>query len=125
MQLALENGFLAFDTAEADWWYNQGEVGRSFQDFYAKNHLEDCKELQISTKIPPWSLTSSTDIRRSAMTSRQELIGFCDVRYVEGEEIDHPFMPLDVYYIHAPRCWSGTYRTADALLQTISCIGCI
>ncbi|KAG7348981.1 2,5-didehydrogluconate reductase [Nitzschia inconspicua] len=114
-QLALENGFRKFDTAEADWWYNQAEVGRSLQDFYTKTGLEDCIDLQISTKIPPWSLTSVSDIRRHASTSRNELVGFCkDRQGNKNEEIEHfSPIPLDVYYIHAPRCWSGWHPKCD------------
>ncbi|KAG7374836.1 aldo/keto reductase [Nitzschia inconspicua] len=115
VQLALENGFRKFDTAEADWWYNQAEVGRSLQDFYTKTGLEDCIDLQISTKIPPWSLTSVSDIRRHASTSRNELVGFCEDRQRnQNDENDHfSPIPLDVYYIHAPRCWSGWHPKCD------------
>ena len=110
VNLALENGFRKFDTAEADWWYNQAEVGRALKDFYTKNNLQDCADLEISTKIPPWSLTSESDVRNNAANSRRELLEFCgDVDYVDpntGVEMTIPF-PMDVYYIHAPRCWKG------------------
>jgi diketogulonate reductase-like aldo/keto reductase len=120
VQLALENGFRKFDTAEADWWYNQAEVGRSLQDYFYStttndnDRVNDCTSLQISTKIPPWSLTSAADIRNHAANSRKELVGFCDVvhqKQNQGQRTDHSIevFPLDVYYIHAPRCWSGTY----------------
>lgn len=61
----------------------------------------DIQDLYISTKIPPWSLTSISDIRAHADASRRELLGFCeDVSFGEGiNEIVLPF-PLDVYYIH-------------------------
>lgn len=62
----------------------------------------DCtaiKDLHISTKIPPWSLTSIDDIRGHADASRRELLGFCDTLSLGDNEIVLPF-PLDVYYIH-------------------------
>jgi diketogulonate reductase-like aldo/keto reductase len=120
VQIALENGFRKFDTAEADWWYNQAEVGRSLKDYFYSassttnddDRINGCTTLQISTKIPPWSLTSAADIRNHAANSRQELVGFCDVVYQKQnkeQQADHSIavFPLDVYYIHAPRCWSG------------------
>jgi diketogulonate reductase-like aldo/keto reductase len=125
VQLALENGFRKFDTAEADLWYDQAEVGRSLQDYFSatttgsndNDRISDCTSLQISTKIPPWSLTSAADIRNHAANSRQELLGFCDVVYQnenQGQQPPHHSLavfPLDVYYIHLPRCWSGTWRS--------------
>jgi hypothetical protein len=110
--MALEAGFRKFDTAEADWWYDQAEVGRSLQDFYTKKNLHSCFGLEISTKIPPWSLTSVSDIRSHASNSRQQLVGFCgDYDYEDphtGTFLTIPY-PLDVYYIHAPRCWKGMF----------------
>jgi diketogulonate reductase-like aldo/keto reductase len=108
--MALEAGFRKFDTAEADWWYDQAELGRSLTDFYTKKNLHQCNDLEISTKIPPWSLTSVTDIRTHASNSRQQLVGFCQETDYEapttGTILSIPY-PLDVYYIHAPRCWAG------------------
>ena len=102
--MALEAGFRKFDTAEADWWYDQAEVGRSLKDFYTKKNLHhSCSDLEISTKIPPWSLTSVADIRTHASNSRQQLVGFCQ----DGDT------PLDVYYIHAPRCWAGWHNRCN------------
>jgi Aldo/keto reductase family len=68
------------------------------------------EDLQISTKIPPWSLTSATDIRMHAKESHQELVGFCeDVVLMDenGNIVTARPYPLDVYFIHAPRCWDG------------------
>jgi hypothetical protein len=31
--MALEEGFRRFDTAEAEWWHDQKQVGRSLSDF--------------------------------------------------------------------------------------------
>eukprot|EP00529_Nitzschia_sp_RCC80_P003789 CAMPEP_0113461420 /NCGR_PEP_ID=MMETSP0014_2-20120614/11534_1 /TAXON_ID=2857 /ORGANISM="Nitzschia sp." /LENGTH=1045 /DNA_ID=CAMNT_0000353185 /DNA_START=157 /DNA_END=3294 /DNA_ORIENTATION=- /assembly_acc=CAM_ASM_000159 len=119
---ALEEGFRKFDTAEADWWYDQPAVGRSLRKFWQEiNEPVDqqqqqqqeffCDSLQVSTKIPPWSLTSSEDIRRHAMESRQELVGFCDCDSHGNSDFSGSSKsirkPLDVYYIHAPRCWQG------------------
>jgi hypothetical protein len=101
--MALEAGFRKFDTAEADWWYDQAEVGRSLNDFFTKKGLA-CQGLEVSTKIPPWSLTSSSDIRGHASHSRDELVGFCDevftvVDGASGDSVQVPF-PLDVYYMY-------------------------
>jgi diketogulonate reductase-like aldo/keto reductase len=72
------------------------------------------EKLQMSTKIPPWSLTSIEDIRNHARHSRQQLVGFCDD---DNDDDDHdagsaPF-PLDIYYIHAPSCWRGWHPRCD------------
>ncbi|KAL7566178.1 hypothetical protein ACA910_011253 [Epithemia clementina (nom. ined.)] len=130
--MALEEGFRRFDTAEADVWYNQAEVGRALHDFFTKKnsdetnddicmdeyghlcgeHNKTCgsEDLRISTKIPPWSLTSHYDIRKHAAESRQELLGFCEhwktTNVQTGEEEIRAY-PLDVYFIHAPACWNG------------------
>jgi diketogulonate reductase-like aldo/keto reductase len=124
--MALEAGFRKFDTAEADWWYDQKSVGLALADFYGNSMLLDDEcvpgdnqptcmgspkpcdfdELRISTKIPPWSLTSVDDIRANARASRQELVGFCDTE-------DDGVFPLDVYYIHAPSCWKGWHPRCD------------
>lgn len=109
---ALEVGFRKFDTAEADWWYDQAAVGRTLEDFFSKNQLEDCRELKVSTKIPPWSLTSVSDIRARAARSRHELLGFCHIDGKEGRG-GGGGLPLDVYYIHAPRCWRGWHPRCD------------
>jgi diketogulonate reductase-like aldo/keto reductase len=120
--MALEAGFRRFDTAEADWWYDQKTTGKALQDYFMTSE-EDCagetcrrtcksEDLQISTKIPPWSLTSASDIRQNAANSRRELVGFCEdeVLYDEnGELADTRAFPLDIYYIHAPKCWDGWY----------------
>ena len=62
-----------------------------------------CRELRISTKIPPWELTSAENIRSNAAQSRQQLVGFCDDAVISATTK----FPLDVYYIHAPACWDG------------------
>jgi diketogulonate reductase-like aldo/keto reductase len=126
--MALEAGFRRFDTAEADWWYDQQATGTALQRFFMSldedcdgdNCRRSCKteNLQVSTKIPPWSLTSASNIRQNAANSRRELVGFCDdeVVYDETGEMvaSNPF-PLDIYYIHAPRCWDGWHpRCKDA-----------
>jgi diketogulonate reductase-like aldo/keto reductase len=114
--MALEAGFRKFDTAEADWWYDQPAVGRALEDFFIDKQLPDCEGLEISTKIPPWSLTSISDIRAHAVKSRSELLGFCEDTVIydpeKDIEISTPF-PLDVYYIHAPSCWRGWHPRCD------------
>ncbi len=108
---ALEAGFRSFDTAEADMWYDQKTVGKAFAAYFdhamesCQSEVEDdeafcssiCRSqnLAVSTKIPPWELLSHENIRSRAISSREELVGFCD----DGN------YPLDVYYIHAPACW--------------------
>lgn len=91
-----------------------------------------CDDLRVSTKIPPWELTSSDHIRSNAANSRKELVGFCDseampqgattlqTRKVVVEEEENRFssrknhqFPLDVYYIHAPACWQGWHTRCD------------
>ena len=114
---ALQFGFRKFDTAEADWWYDQASVGRALKDYFKPDECEE-QGLEISTKIPPWSLTSVDDIRTHAAQSRAELVGFCNDTTVPNADHDVdmkiPF-PMDVYYIHAPKCWPGWhYRCDDA-----------
>lgn len=132
VKMALELGFRKFDTAEADWWYDQVAVGRALQDFaFQHSYLEDdecvmihkdpeskqptcvdaamsnlCQQLEISTKIPPWELTSQDHVRANAKHSQNVLVGFCD-------EILNEKKPLDVYYIHAPTCWPGWHPKCD------------
>jgi diketogulonate reductase-like aldo/keto reductase len=124
--MALENGFTKFDTAEEkDYWYDSAAVGRALSDYFLVPDDEcvidandevcgrTCESagLQISTKIPPWSLTSEEDIRQNAATSRQQLLDFCEDFMLEDGSMT-PF-PLDVYYIHAPRCWQGWHTRCD------------
>jgi diketogulonate reductase-like aldo/keto reductase len=79
------------------------------------------EDLRISTKIPPWSLTSAETIRANAARSRQELVGFCDNDDnndgdADGSSNNNKSMkkfPLDVYYIHAPDCWPGWHPRCD------------
>jgi len=66
--------------------------------------------LEISTKIPPWQLTSIQNIRVLAENSRRELVGFCD------DETIGKF-PLDVYYIHAPMCWEGWHPRCSGVAE--------
>lgn len=133
--MALEAGFRKFDTAEADWWYDQKSVGSALSDFFGNSIVDDdewvatpandntcgsskkaCKteDLRISTKIPPWSLTSDEDIRAHARNSRNELVGFCDNEDDDDDDDANgdPF-PMDVYYIHAPQCWKGWHPRCD------------
>jgi hypothetical protein len=65
--------FMLTTAAEADWWYDQQATGKALQDFFTNSEDDlassrTCKSenLQISTKIPPWSLTSVAEIRQSA-----------------------------------------------------------
>lgn len=122
---ALDSGFRAFDTAEADIWYDQRTVGKALADYFGpdiescQSMVEDdeaycsntCKSqnLAVSTKIPPWELTSFENIRNRAASSRKELVGFCD----DGN------YPLDVYYIHAPACWQGWHPRCDGVNNTL------
>jgi diketogulonate reductase-like aldo/keto reductase len=39
--MALEEGFRCFDTAEAEWWYDQKQVGRALADFFAIDPNDD------------------------------------------------------------------------------------
>lgn len=111
--MALEEGFRKFDTAEEnEWWYDQTNTGRALKDFFEQDDQDamTCQEadLRISTKIPPWKLTSIEDIRQSARDSRLELVGFCaDETLLDesGGMLKTTPFPLDVYYIHAPECW--------------------
>lgn len=123
--LALAAGFRKFDTAEADWWYDQAAVGRALaaystgeddecyinaEEMACSSSTRDsfCQELQVSTKIPPWELTSVDHIREQAAASRQTLLGFCP-----------DSKPLDVYYIHAPACWKGWHPRCDNVSRTL------
>jgi diketogulonate reductase-like aldo/keto reductase len=97
----------------------------------------DCGKhsIRVSTKIPPWELLSSTHIRQRAADSRKELLGFCDpISLSDQGIIANPFTemssygdvqdessqvmipyPLDVYYIHAPKCWDGWHPNCDGV----------
>mmetsp|Transcript_1435 Transcript_1435/g.1955 ORF Transcript_1435/g.1955 Transcript_1435/m.1955 type:complete len:358 (-) Transcript_1435:1611-2684(-) len=138
--MALEEGFRRFDTAEAEYWYDQSSTGRALKDFFiTRQDDEKCidehgqisracsttchsEDLRVSTKIPPWSLTSHYDIRHHAATSRQELVGFCDHVLVEEEDGTTNILPypLDVYYIHAPACWQGWHPRCNDPPPTLS-----
>eukprot|EP00934_Nitzschia_sp_Nitz4_P002287 Nitzschia sp. Nitz4//scaffold253_size28098//21626//22655//NITZ4_008144-RA/size28098-snap-gene-0.53-mRNA-1//-1//CDS//3329544309//2287//frame0 len=122
MTWALDQGFRTFDTAEADWWYDQATVGSALKDYFFAEEIA-CDSLQVSTKIPPWSLTSIEDIRDHAAQSRMELLGFCGNVLWEDPVTDNeesiPF-PLDIYYIHAPRCWKGWHPRCDDAPKTLN-----
>lgn len=104
----------------------------------ASTVMKSCLDLRISTKIPPWELTSSDHIRSNALNSREELVGFCDQFIKTSNDIQQPprashrnemlitgtstdiegsnkkkMFPLDVYYIHAPTCWKGWHTRCD------------
>jgi diketogulonate reductase-like aldo/keto reductase len=125
VQMALDAGFRKFDTAEADWWYDQPTVGKAIKDYFLDHDLSCSTEsLELSTKIPPWSLTSASDIRELAAHSRFELLGgYCNDVIIDnpkdGVEISIPY-PLDVYYIHAPACWKGWHPRCDDPPPTLS-----
>lgn len=150
VQIALENGFRAFDTAEAEYWYDQQQVGEALQDYFSPFHTteddhddhyydddddhdnysnqpQDCdlngdpnscietnicqrEKLKISTKIPPWELLSIDHIRRRGHDSREQLLGWCP----QSSDKDEVF-PLDVYYIHAPKCWNGWHARCNGV----------
>ena len=60
-------------------------------------------------------MTSIDTIRTNAAESRAELVGFCPEILVgagDDDEESRPF-PLDVYYIHAPKCWPGWHPRCD------------
>jgi len=127
--IALQEGFRKFDTAEEnEYWYDQQCVGEALRDFFVEsgeclddmgespgNGDDDLKQqhvcgrncdladIRVSTKIPPWSLTSVQDIRQSAAQSRADILGFCaEEVYMDenGEILEQRPYPLDVYYIH-------------------------
>jgi diketogulonate reductase-like aldo/keto reductase len=107
---ALKAGFRRFDTAETELWYDQKAVAAALETFFVTENIRGHDtaiskwppDIHVSTKIPPWELTSSSNIRRCASQSRTLLLGFCD-------EPDQSPSPLDTYYIHAPNCklWEG------------------
>ena len=72
-----------------------------------QREIQSCSDLKITTKIPPWELTSAENIRSNAARSRQELVGFCD------DSSESPRMPLDSYLIHAPACWQGWHTRCE------------
>ena len=52
--MALAAGFRKFDTAEADWWYDQKNVGRAVKDYFSATGGDDgisCEGLKMSTKM--------------------------------------------------------------------------
>lgn len=124
--MALESGFRAFDTAEADIWYNQETVGKALAEYFKDEAANECimddeeyctstcsrENLRIATKIPPWELTSIENIRQRAADSRDILLGFCDSE-------NSPKYPLDVYYIHAPDCWEGWHPRCNGVKHTL------
>ncbi len=129
---ALQAGFRKFDTAEEhDYWYDQAAVGKALSHFFLPELTQECiveKEdvscqsfcarngIEISTKIPPWELTSIDNIRKQAEKSREILVGFCDDYEIQDvrAEGDTKY-PLDVYYIHAPRCWDGWHTRCQGV----------
>jgi diketogulonate reductase-like aldo/keto reductase len=132
---ALDAGFRKFDTAEADWWYDQKAVGKALESFFDPGDQDDeclaeectrtcfSEGLQISTKIPPWSLTSEADIRMHARESRQELVGFCEdvvLADKDGNIVSARPYPLDVYFIHAPKCWANWHPRCKAPPEVLS-----
>jgi diketogulonate reductase-like aldo/keto reductase len=164
---ALNAGFRVFDTAEeSDWWYDQESVGQALTDFYSSytansyhNSSSECvanddqhvcqptgvpsicetEKLSISTKIPPWRLTSIEEMRQSARYSRQQLLGWCDEKEHSDTttdldlhdgtddippsmktEVKTQLFSLDIYYIHAPRCWDGWHPRCTNAPPTMS-----
>jgi len=166
--MALDAGFRRFDTAEADYWYDQESVGRALGSFFKVPELENidadgcytltddtddddsvdddhsidgCRsvctteDLRVSTKIPPWELISSDHIRARAAESRETLLQFCDVPVlpltlegqlqntvrgaVKSNATHYRTYPLDVYYIHAPSCWSGWHPRCENVGETL------
>ena len=151
VSLALAAGFRKFDTAEAEWWYDQGKVGEALEHFFLPELSQECivdKEtdvicpsfcaangVDISTKIPPWELTSIDNIRRRASESREVLVGFCDDYHYDDNDAQVEVQegglsidgfgeggakyPLDVYYIHAPECWDGWHSRCTGVKNTL------
>lgn len=94
--------------------YDQKATGNALKTFFFQGQEDDecvseecsrtcfSENLQISTKIPPWSLTSEQGIRDHAKESRQELVGFCEDLVLADENGNivgaRPY-PLDVYFI--------------------------
>mmetsp|Transcript_4940 Transcript_4940/g.6040 ORF Transcript_4940/g.6040 Transcript_4940/m.6040 type:complete len:337 (-) Transcript_4940:80-1090(-) len=139
VSLALEAGFRKFDTAEEqDHWYDQGKVGEALEHFFLPELSQECivgredvtcpsfcgaKGVEVSTKIPPWELTSIDNIRRRASESREILVGFCDD--YEAQDVTDVGgggsgkYPLDVYYIHAPECWDGWHPRCNGVKNTL------
>lgn len=83
------------------------------------------EKLQISTKIPPWELTSVQNIRARALESREQLLGFCDDIQVpimdpnpNNSHLQSVPYPLDVYYIHIPRCYDGWHPECNGVQPT-------
>jgi diketogulonate reductase-like aldo/keto reductase len=145
VSLALEAGFRKFDTAEEqDYWYDQAAVGEALSHFFLPELVtQECivgkedvtcpsfctmKGLQISTKIPPWELTSIENIRTRAAKSRETLVGFCDDYELHhsgtgngssSKKVDDAKYALDVYYIHAPQCWDGWHTRCNGVSGTL------
>jgi len=127
VRMALDFGFRNFDTAEADQWYNQELVGKALASYFDERIDDQCimddeeyctnacarENLRVSTKIPPWELTSIDNIRRRAEASRNVVVGFCD-------DESTPKYPMDVYYIHAPACWDGWHPRCNGVKNTLS-----
>ena len=95
------------------------KLEKHWKRFFYRNHQDDecvaneCSRtcasegLEISTKIPPWSLTSEDNIRANAKESREELVGFCEDQVLAdeyGNIVEARPYPLDVYYIHGKTC---------------------
>lgn len=135
--LALEAGFRKFDTAEEhDYWYDQAALGKALSHFFLPELTQECivdrenvtcqsfcdrKGLQISTKIPPWELTSRDNIRKQAAHSREIILGFCDDYEIQNINVEEDARyPLDVYYIHAPRCWDGWHTRCQGVTDTLA-----
>ena len=114
---ALKSGFRRFDTAETELWYDQETVASALKKYFASEDTDISAwppVINISTKIPPWELTSVKNIRERASASREHLVGFCDA----PNQLPYP---LDTYYIHAPDCflWKGWHPLCDNPPQII------
>lgn len=108
-------------------WYDQKSVGSSLEAYFRGQINDECQmddeqyctntclleNLNISTKIPPWELTSVDNIRNRAEESRKMLVGFCDDESILK-------FPMDVYYIHAPYCWDGWHPRCEGVKDTLN-----
>jgi diketogulonate reductase-like aldo/keto reductase len=104
----LETGFRKFDTAEeSDHWYDQAAVGSALRSFFLDDTQEgeeptcrfSCQDenLQISTKLPPWELTSVENIRTRGMYLAKLKYQSCSSYSIQ---LDHSsFYLFGVWYI--------------------------
>lgn len=94
---ALESGVKLIDTAQADEWYSEDEVGRAVQRFFKRHGggKDAPLDVVIVTKVHP------RNYKRELLLAKVRE----SRRLLYGDLADR--RPLDVVLLHSPYCWNG------------------